>query len=174
MSVPDIYRHSVHYCNINSLRNKTLSLEETLSRFPSTALLSLSETKTDSSTMRSLLGYNTLSYPHTATSSGLAVVYHTSVPCLPWKESSGASSAPFNDNGNMILRLQVSMFRSFRFFLCVVYIKPDCSLSVFKSAWQYIRKVLEHGAPTLILGDFNARHPQLGDPRCRRPGVTRP
>jgi len=153
------------------LRNKYQSLEETLSRFPSTALLSLSETKIDpSTTLRSFRNYNSLSFPHTANSSGLAVVYHTSVPCLAWKESDSASDAPFNEDGNMVIRLQVSMFKSFRFYLCIAYLKPDCPMRVFERAWQYIHKVLERGAPTLILGDFNARHPQFGDPRVRHPG----
>lgn len=70
----------------------------------------------------------------------------------------------------MVIRLQVSMFQSFKFFLCIAYIKPDCPLSVFKEAWRYIQQVVDRGAPTLILGDFNARHSQFGDARARRPG----
>jgi hypothetical protein len=40
---------------------------------------------------------------------------------------------------------------------------------VFKRAWKEIAKVVGYGKPTLILGDFNARHPELGDVRCKRP-----
>jgi len=163
VSVPHIIRHTVHYCNINSLRNKYQSLEETLSRFPSTAILALSEIKTESSVMRSFREYNTLSFPHTAASSGLAVIYHSSVPVLSWKENGDGSDAPFNEDGNMVIRLQASIFRGFRFFLCIVYLKPHCPMRVFERAWQYIRKVVDLGAPLLILGDFNARHRQLGD-----------
>ena len=162
---PYISQHTIHYCNINSLRNKYQSLEETLTRFPSTAILSLSETKTDSSIMRSFRNYNTLSFPHTATSSGLAVIYHSSVPVVSWKENGDGSDAPFNEQGNMVIRLQASMFRGFRFFLCIAYLKPSCPMRAFERAWQYIRKVVELGAPVLILGDFNARHREFGDPR---------
>jgi len=91
---------------------------------------------------------------------------------MTWKERVSGSDVPFNEDGNMVVRLQVCMFGSFRFFLCVVYLKPRCSLRVFMRAWEYIQKVLAIGGPTLIIGDFNARHRLLGDPRARgRRGV---
>jgi hypothetical protein len=58
--------------------------------------------------------------------------------------------------------LQVSI-ASFRFVLCVVYARPQCSVSVFRKLWQEIGAVTLMGLPVLIVGDFNARHPELGD-----------
>src|SRR6185503_3853919 len=61
-------------------------------------------------------------------------------------------------------------FSSFLVFVCVVYVRPSCRLSVFREIWKQIEQVLELGRPTIILGDFNARHPEFGDVDAARSG----
>src|SRR6185437_3158209 len=151
---------TVHYCNVNSLSNKLSMIDSILPRFPSTALLALSEVKLDraryqTTPLRRFTGYDNHQFFHTAKSSGLLALSHASVPCRHMRE--------FNDNGNMAVLLQVSI-ASLSFMLALVYVKPNCPVSVFTQLLKKLRCGLDHGMPFLILGDFNARHPALGDP----------
>ena len=63
----------------------------------------------------------------------------------------------------MAVFMNVKLFGTLNVSLCTVYVKPSCSVSVLSQVLVAIGRVADQKSPLLILGDFNARHPQLGE-----------
>lgn len=155
------FPHTLHYCNINSLTNKQNQIPQILGSFTSTAILALSEVKLDrelysTKPLKRFCGYENHPFLHTSKSSGIVAMSHPQVPCR--------QVGHFNRHGNMVAFLQVSIASSLTLLLALVYVKPNCSVSVFEAVLEAIRESMENSDhPVLVLGDFNARHYSLGD-----------
>jgi hypothetical protein len=147
----------LQFCNINSIRNKTPQLRSSLLFSKYSAFLSFVETHLGKDDQPPKLpGFVAHPFNHTNRSSGICFYSANDIACKP------VCHPPVCVDGNMCVTMQIKL-RGIAINVCSVYLKPAVSTVIAEQVLAPLRLLADSGKPLLLLGDFNAHHPQLGE-----------